>query len=463
MRLLPPILLFLGLLAPAFVASGQDPSDSPQVEHVVLVSIDGLAASYLDDPKAEMPTLKMLAKRGARAEGMVTTFPSVTWPSHTSLITGVEPAKHGVLGNSVWNREKDRSVTYIGDPELTKAEAIRVPTLYDAAHAAGLSCASVIWPCSNGAKSLEFVIPDSNQAELHARYTTPGMAAELAQAGIDISPLGQWGWSKEHSTSRDKLYTDVALYLLNEKKINLLLLHLITPDGVEHAYGPHTREAYQAVAESDAHVRALWNALQAPPLTGKSALFVVSDHGFAPYDKFIRPNVALMELGLIATDAAGKVTERKAWCVPQGGSAFVYVLDGKRRQETVSQLEEKLAALEGVSDVLTPPDFRELGVPNPKDNPEAPDLILLTGPGYSFADATSGPAVADAGGQKGTHGHDPRPDYMQATFVAAGAGIKPGVKLKTIRNTDVAPTIARLLGLELKGVDGRVLSEVLEP
>ena len=89
--------------------------------------------------------------------------------------------------------------------------------------------------------------------------------------------------------------------------------------------------------------------------------------------------------------------------------------------------------------------------------------MLTTGPGYSFADVLTDPAVADAGGHKGTHGHDPTPAYMHATFVAAGTGIKPGVKLTTVRNTDIAPTIARLLGLEMKDVDGRVLTEILAP
>src|SRR5262245_10078713 len=78
-------------------------ADEP-VKHVVLVSIDGLAASYLNDARAELPTLRKLAKTGAVAKGMITSFPSVTWPSHTSLITGVHPARHGVIGNSVWSR-----------------------------------------------------------------------------------------------------------------------------------------------------------------------------------------------------------------------------------------------------------------------------------------------------------------------------------------------------------------------
>jgi predicted AlkP superfamily pyrophosphatase or phosphodiesterase len=434
--------------------------DDHPVKHVVLISVDGLSGSYLADPRADMPNLRAIAAKGVSAEGMVTTFPSVTWPSHTSIVTGTFPARHGVIGNSVWNRDLKKSVQYIGDPVLTKDQAIRAPALYDVAHAAGLSTASVIWPCSNGAKTLDWVIPDSNKPELHARYTTVGFAEELAEAGIDISELGVWGWGKQYSTRRDLIYTAVTKHLLSKHNVNLILLHLITPDGVEHAYGPNTPEAYQAVSESDQRIGEIWAALQQPPFAGNSALFVVSDHGFASYQKQIRPNVVLKELGFIETDDRNKVTQRDAWCVAQGGSAFVYVLDEEHRERTTNQLAEKLVGVEGVLAVMRPSEFTALGVADPNKNPEAPHLILTTGPGYSFSGSIAGPVVVDVGGNKGSHGHDPRPDYMHAMFVAAGTGIKPGVKLKTINNVDVAPTVAHLLGLEMEA-DGRVLKEVV--
>jgi predicted AlkP superfamily pyrophosphatase or phosphodiesterase len=441
------------------VASAQ--SAERPIQHVVLVSIDGLAASYLDDPRAKLPTLRKLREQGATAKGMITSFPSVTWPSHTSLITGVQPAKHGVIGNSVWLRGEERSLAYIGDPERTKEQAVKVPTLYDAAYAAGLKCGGVIWPCTNGAKSLAWMIPDAGRADLHAKYTTPGLVAELAKENIDISKLGAWGWNKDYSTERDVLYTKVAQYLLQKQNANLVLVHLVTPDGVEHAYGPHTPEAYQAVAESDQRIAEIWQTLQEPPLAGKSALFVVSDHGFAPYEKFIRPNVVLKELGLVMTDDAGKVTNRQAWCVAQGGSAFVYVLDKSRSAEITAELKGKLAKLEGVSGVFGPDDYARFGLPQPSMNPEAPDFVLTTNPGYSFAEQATGEAIAKTDGLKGSHGHDPAPAYMHATFIVAGAGIKPGVQLDKIQNVDVAPTIAKLMGFTLQNVDGRVLSEIL--
>jgi predicted AlkP superfamily pyrophosphatase or phosphodiesterase len=453
-----PLGILLACVSGLFAAT----VSAQEVKHVVLISVDGLAASYVDDPKAELPTLRMLAKRGARADGMITTFPSVTWPSHTSLITGCTAARHGVIGNSVFDRRAGREVVYIGDPELEKADAIKVPTLYDIVHAAGLKSGSVIWPCCNGARSLDWVIPDSNKPAIHDKYTTPGFVAELKDAGIDITELGKWGWNKQFSSPRDDLYTRVALHLLEKRRANLVLLHLITPDGIEHAYGPHTPEAYKAVAEADANVKRIWDALQKPPFAGQSALFVTSDHGFAGIEKLIRPNVELKRLGLIETNDKNQPTRRQAWCVAQGGSAFIYLLGDGANRAAAARVRTALSQLEGVDRVLEPGDFAELGLPLPMDNPQAPDFILTTGQGYSFNAELTGEVIGPVTETyRGTHGHLPQPAYMHATFIAAGTGIRPGTRLKLINNIDVAPTIARLMGLKLDGVDGRVLDDIL--
>lgn len=436
------------------------PAKRSGAETVVLLSIDGLAAGYLEDPQASLPNLRALAAQGAVARGMITACPSVTWPSHVTLVTGVWPARHGVIGNTVFDREKRRNVVYIGDPELTKPEAIRVPTLYDVLHQAGRSSASVIWPCSSGASSLQWIIPDSNRAELHQRFTTAGLVEELDRAGINIRPLASWGWDKAYASQRDELYTKVACYLLEKHRPALVLLHLIRPDGVEHAVGPYTRQAYQAVEEADAHVGTVWRLLQSPTFQGRAALFVVSDHGFAPYEKLIQPYILLQELGEVQVDPSGKITSQQAWCVSQGGSAFLYV-EGDDKPRRVEAIRRALANVEGIAAVVGADQFGSLGLPTPGDNPQAPDLLLDAKPGYAFSDKLTGPLVSDAGGLRGNHGHIPAPAFMHATFVAAGSGIRPHVKLDVIRSVDVAPTIAALLGVDLPAGDGRILTEIL--
>jgi predicted AlkP superfamily pyrophosphatase or phosphodiesterase len=433
-----------------------------EVKHVVLVSVDGLAASYLDDPKAEMPTLRRLRQLGASADGMITSFPSVTWPSHTSLITGTRPRTHGVLANTVFDRRSRQPVVYIGDPVLTKEQTVHVETLYDAAHAAGLKTAAVIWPATNGAKGLDWSIPDAARIELHRQYTTPGLVAELGAAGIDISQLGEWGWQKQYALRRDRLYARAAAWFIAKKNVNLLLVHLVSADGVQHVFGPQTFPAYQAVAFEDQCVKAIWEAIQKSPEAAETALFVVSDHGFAPYDKLIRPNVVLARLGLITLDRSHNIERRSAWTVGTGGSAFVYLFD-KEAQARAVEIRAELRKLEPIESVLEPAEFQKLGLPRPEDNPEMAQLVLTTRPGFEFDDGVVGDPIASAGGHKGCHGHRPEPAYMHATFLAWGAGIRPGARLKTFENIDVAPTIARLLRVSLPSAEGHVRTEILSP
>lgn len=429
------------------------------VRYVVLISVDGLAAFYMDDPRARLPTLRRLAREGARARGMVVTFPSSTWPSHVTLATGVTPARHGVLGNSVFDRSTGREVVYIGDPEFTKSQCVRAPTVYDVAHQAGLKTASVIWPATAGADTLDWAIPDTGKEAVLLRHTTRGLPQELEAAGIPFSAFPRWGWNKEYSGPRDLAYTSAAEYLLRRHQPNLTMLHLITPDGHQHSYGPRSAEAYWAVAYADERVRQIRDALQRPPFAGNSALFVVSDHGFAEYDKVVFPNVLLKEMGLIATGAGGTVTRRRAWFADAG----VYLLDRTHMAEQIAALKPRLAALEGVDRVISPEQFRALGLPDPSENPQQADLMLSAKPGYSFSGSLKGgQLVSGAGGRRGTHGHLPDQPFAHAVFVAACAGIRRGVQMQKISSLDVAPTVAAALGLKMPGAEGRVLREILQ-
>jgi predicted AlkP superfamily pyrophosphatase or phosphodiesterase len=382
---------------------------------------------------------------------MVATFPSVTWPSHTTLVTGVSPARHGLVGNGVFDRATGREITYVGDPELTKSQSVHSPTIYDVAHAAGLKTAGVIWPATAGASTLDWAIPDTNRKEVLARHTTPGLADELDKAGIPIGSLARWGWQKDYSGPRDLLYARVTEHLLLRHRPNLTLLHLVTPDGHQHNWGPRSDEAYWAVGSADDRIRQIYEALQSPGLAGKSTLIVVSDHGFAEYDRLIYPNVLLKELGL----------EGKARF--HAGIGGVYLLDRKDLAATAARLKEKLAAVEGVDRVFTASDFPALGLPDPEKNTQMADIMLSPRPGYSFSnDVKGGKLVGPPGERRGTHGHLPDQPFAHSIFVAAGAGIKHGVQVGKISSKDVAPTIAALLGVKMPEAEGRVLREILK-
>ncbi|HEY3898844.1 MAG TPA: ectonucleotide pyrophosphatase/phosphodiesterase [Chthoniobacter sp.] len=452
------LLLFAASLALAVTAFAIEPASD---RIVVLISVDGLAHYYLDDPKAEMPTIRQLAAEGVRASDMKCSMPTVTWPNHTTLVTGVNPGKHGVIGNNYFDRTKGQAVTLITDPIFNKDEIVKTPTIYDLAKAAELKTAAIIWPASRGATTLDWTVPDVFTDELFQKYGTPSLLSECKEAGIPIEKQGAWCKSGD-GESRDKMYVQMLNHVIRTHRPNLALLHLVEVDHVEHAHGPQSPEAYAAVKFADQCVRDVWTELQ-KSFPGKATLIVSADHGFFPYRQMIQPNVLLRKEGLVQTDEKNKVSGGEVRCLGQGGACFLYALNPAHRDATIQRLAALFKPVEGVDVIITPKDFAKYGMADPRQDPHMPDVVLSAKSGYSFSDTLAGDLVVTpkTDDVRGTHGYDPNQPGMHATFVAWGAGIRPHAELGSINNLDVAPTIAALLGLKMENVDGKVLESIL--
>jgi predicted AlkP superfamily pyrophosphatase or phosphodiesterase len=421
---------------------------------VVMIGVDGLAAFYFDDPKAEMPTIRALAAAGAHASMMKSVAPTVTWPNHTTLVTGVTPARHGVLANNYLDRATGQDVVLTGDPVFDKEAIVKVPTLYDLAKAAGLKTAAIRWPATRNAPTLDWTIPDVLTAQLARQYTTPSLLAEANAAGIPI--LGQQGLT----APPDDICTPVFNLILQQHRPQLALLHLVEVDHTQHLNGPCSSEAYAAIKKADGQVRVVWEELKRD-FPGRATLFVVSDHGFSPIKRVILPNVVLRKAGLLSA-RGGKGSSGAVRTITQGGSLMVYITDESRQAEVVGKVRQAVQGLTGVADIIGPDQLAAYGMADPKQDPHAPDMILFAEEGFTFGDTAAGDLPFNEKLEHtGGHGHNPALPHLHAIFVAWGAGIKPGVKLGEISSLSVAPTIATLLGLTIPNVEGKPLEEVL--
>nr|AWN00227.1 hypothetical protein [uncultured organism] len=416
---------------------------------VVMISVDGLAAYYIDDPKADMPNLRHLAAEGARASMMKASTPTVTWPNHTTLVTGDNPARHGVVGNNYFDRKTGQKVTLISDPVFDKDQIVKVPTIYDVAKAAGMKTAAIRWPATRNAKTLDWTIPDMRTADLVKQYSTPGLLDECKNAGIDV--LGD----SESNESPDDKWTAMFDYILREHRPRLALLHVAFVDHTEHLHGPKSPEAYAAVHAADHQIGEVWKELK-KDFPNHATLIVVSDHGFSPIKKSIFPNVALRKAGLYQRKG-GEVN-----MVSQGGAAMLYIRDEAKRDEVMAKIREALAGVEGISKIAGPKELKQYGVADPAVDPHAPDMILFADEGCTFGDTAAGSLpFNDKPERKGSHGHDSNLPDLHATFVMWGVGVKTGVKTGEISNIDVAPTIAKFLNLQLPNPDGKPLTEMM--
>jgi predicted AlkP superfamily pyrophosphatase or phosphodiesterase len=460
----PRFLLALAALCllPSVVHAAPAPTPFDADRVVVLISVDGLAGDYLNDPKAEMPTLRKLIAEGARAESMKAVSPSVTWPNHTTLVTGVYPAKHGVVGNNYFDRETHKQVALIGDASFDKEQIVKTPTIYDAAKAAGLKTASVRWPATRDAKSLDWQLADVSTIDLLTRSATPSLIAEARAAGLwtEVDEAAK-AVKNGRFLASDEALTKVFNHILVKHRPNFAMLHLFHVDHTEHLKGPHTPEAYEAIKANDACVAEVWETLKRE-FPGKATLFIVSDHGFSPIKKMVLPNVVLRKAKLLnETDGAGE-SKALVRIVPQGGCSMIYILNPALRTETVDRIKEAFKGLEGIAKVAGPDEMPAYGVADPKADPHAPDMMLFAQLGYAFGDTAAGDLpFTEKPERKGTHGHDPSLPELHASFIAWGAGIKPGVKTGEISNTQVTPTMAKLMGLEMSNLDGKPLDDIL--
>lgn len=356
---------------------------------VVLLSVDGLAARYLDDPNTSMPTLQRLAREGARASAMVTSFPSSTRPGHVSLMTGTWPQQHGIVGNTYVDRTTQERVDY---RDTDSAELVRARTIQEALHEAGLVTGAVNWPGTRGSVALDWNLPPTRGPEPFARMT-PALANELDSAGIRIAHFADWRRnSLRHGAMLDAGFSRVSRYIIKEHEPDFLLVHFVVADAMQHRFGPESEEAYWALSNVDDRIREIWDALQEPPFRGHATLFVVSDHGFAPVEKVVRPNVVLRREGLISTNADGEVVDRKVW-VNGSNAAGVYIFDRAHYAEHVAFVYEQFESLEGVDRIIGPEEFHKVGLPEPGENSYQADLVLNALPGYRFIDSFTGTDV----------------------------------------------------------------------
>jgi predicted AlkP superfamily pyrophosphatase or phosphodiesterase len=279
-------------------------------------------------------------------------------------------------------------------------------------------------------------------------------AGLVSQDDVDTFP-------SKNIVFRDHVWTLAAAHIIRTHKPNVMMFHLLALDSVQHRYGPDTLAAQETMAHLDAQVASIVQAVEQAGIAARTTFFVVSDHGFKRVKRQINANVALAKAGLV-TVTDGKASKAEAWVVPEGGSAIAYVTVADPDGARLGRLKAAVQGLEGVDKVIEPADYASYGLPSPESSDQMGALFLTAKDGYAFTAAVGDQVVNDAGeGSLGAHGYVASDPELGAIFIASGRGIKPGVALDSVRNLDLAPTMAQLLGLEMKDVQGAVLTSIL--
>jgi predicted AlkP superfamily pyrophosphatase or phosphodiesterase len=435
------------LLACATLACAQSPGP-----YVALISIDGLRpADLLGQGGCEAPaTLASMARSGVHADGVVGVLPTVTYPSHATLVTGAYPAKHGVLNNE---RASD------GAPWHFDRADIRVPTLWDAARRKGLKVAIVTWPSSYGAE-VDYLIPEdlSNRDDVAARVkagSTKGLFASLEEDAkpAALLPFGD----REAGLPLDAMTAAFSQEVVRRFKPNLLLMHFLDLDHREHFDGIASPGACESLERIDALIAGIRAAYREAGILDKATFFVVSDHGFSALHTAINVRELLKQSGW--EDAAGASLDDSAQVRFAGGSAAIYLSKPSDavRARLAAQVRPRIESrFRGTVRWLSEEEAVKLG-----GFPGAA-FVLCVAPGYALGASKTRPLLSSTGTYRGTHGHCPDEPAMVASFVATGAGIRRLGTIPVIRMVDIAPTIAALLGVDLPDAEGNAIMGILD-
>ncbi len=412
---------------------------------VLVVSIDGLRPADVIAAQArglKLPTLTRLLATGAHARTVTGVLPTVTYPSHTTLLTGAAPARHGIAGNTTFDPEQRN----FGGWYWYSADIQRT-TLWEAAHAAHLSTGNVQWPVSVGAGGLDWNLPQlwrtgqGDDAKLVKALSTPGLVADL-EADTGLALPGGIDERPEADEARGRF----AEALIARHHPQFLTVYMTALDHAQHVFGPDSAEAKAVLERIDTAVGRVIAAERAA--YPDAAVALVSDHGFAPTDTEISLYRAFIDAGLVAVDARGKITGWDAVPWNSGGSVAVVLArpDDAALRTRVARLLETLRAdpANRIARIATRAQIAALG-----GNPAA-EFIINLGPGMMSADYTPGGPLLAPSHYKGMHGYFPDDPRMMSTFVVAGPGIAAGRDLGEVDMRSIAPTLAMLLGVTLR-------------
>lgn len=434
-------------------------------KHVVLISIDALVFEDIERVK-DMPNFKRLLNGAAIIKRVQTIYPSVTHPVHATILTGAPAGITGITNNLVFKPQapdKDCTEWY------NELGQIRCDTLLHAAKRAGLTTASSTWPLiTRTADTVDHLVPLALDFCFEGREDDPIAVYEDLGATPEMLPIIReaaklYGYRDRHPEC-DHFQIFCASEIIRKYQPNLLLIHPADVDNKRHRNGVFAQEVDEALARCDAWLGQLFSAIDDAGIANETDVIVVSDHGQINITRVVSPNVWLVDHGYIRLSPDGTVKAWDAYVMSTGASAQVYLSrpNDEALKSSVHELLTKMAeeGIFGFERVYTVEETRE------KYGLFGDFSFVLETDGYtSFGSRLTRPAVTgydfnDYRHSKGTHGHEPHKG-PQPTFIANGPSFKAGVVLENGNILNHAPTVAKVLGIELQNAWGVAVTELL--
>lgn len=427
---------------------------------LIVISADALSADdmgYL----STLPNYQRYLAGGCRIEKVTSVYPTITYPCHTTMITGVYPDKHKIPGNFELHPGCTTDLPWLWDYKWNNWPE----DIFKSAKRAGYHTASVFWPVTGNHPAIddliaEYWIQDPDDTPRKA-YTRMGSDERM----INIIEKYMRGKKQLFHPELDEFIVDCACEVIRQYRPDILFAHPANIDAARHKYGVFNDQVTEAVKRTDDYIGRIMKAVEESGDLEDTNLVLTSDHGQMDIRRMVHLNVLLADKGFIKVNDQGIMESWDAWCLSGGMSGLVYLKKPKDKKiwtEVYEFLKELCKeGIYGISQIFTREEVREF------HHLDGDFSFVLETDGFtSFGDSYKRPIVTNFINEdyrygQATHGYLPNKG-IQPVFIAKGPGFQENVVLQEGRLIDEAPTLAKLLGVSLEGSDGRPLNELLK-
>ncbi len=421
-------------------------------KHLIVVSYDAFSEDNWE-VASKLPNMSRLLNNGSYTTKLKSVYPTLTYVVHSTMVTGVYSEKHGVIHNNPLQPfvEEDEQNWFWFRKDL------KVPTIYEATKKSKLTTASLLWPVT-GKASIRYNIP-----EIRA-IGNENQSLKILKNGSPFFTIGmerKYGHIRNGITQPylDDFTTRCAVDTIKRKKPNLLLMHLIDLDDAKHNYGTKSTEVEQVLIRMDQRLGELIKAVEEAGILNDTVFLILGDHGQIDVKYKVRLNTLLREKGLIY-EKDGQYKWR-AYTQSTGGSAYLFVKEGDEEAQKLAVEILKQALQEdsyGIEAVYSREQLNDYHIDSQIQ------YMVEAKVGYSFDDSLNGPVTRELekeGITYATHGYSPDKPNYRCNLIVSGDCIKNEVLLGDVAMVDIAPTMAKILGIKFDHGDGRALVEIL--
>ena len=430
-------------------------------KYFVIISFDAVSSKDIEKLK-NLSNFKYLIENGSLIKDVESVYPTLTYPAHTTIMTGMYPKNHGIINNTL-NKFSDSNPNWYWYRKYIKHE-----TLYDLAHKKGLTTAALLWPVS-GRSTIDYNLTEIFAPKPYQNQLIMSALSGCVKYQLDLNKRFGHLRNGLSQPALDNFVHESAKYTIAKYKPNLLLIHYTDVDTNRHSFGYDSKEANDALERHNTRLGEIIKTLKEANIFEETVIVALGDHSALNADNMIRLNSLFREAGLLKVNDKGTIKSYKAVAKSCDGCSYIY-LKNKSDMTTYNKVKKILENLK--SSNINPIDFI---LTDKEAEEEGADkncsFMVEANLNFYFIDEATGPIIEKVNANdigkspsrtKATHGYHPKKSDYTTFFMAYGPSIKKGIEIQGGKLINHGPTLAKLLDVNLGDTDGSVEERIFE-